>query len=448
MAYHRIHSGGLTTFGKGVTKNRIHSAGLTLLWKDQPYWGVDFDSSICVAATLTTGDLPYAPWLLDWLVPITERLDWKTEILAGSDRTEQRIAKMEGIAHRSFQATSRIPRADWPEFDAILSKWMRKQWAVPIWPEVIELSTGITADATSITVDTTESSFRAGAYVGIWKSQDENEVVILDSVAAGSLTLGAAVVGTYTAPVWVLPVELGWPQGMVNAGVEHSHTNIEAMYKLSTPSDVTGFTPTQTYDGLTVFTDPTLLVNDTWQQRHSGETVELDYDIGKFSVFSEADNPAQMHPLIVRCETRTQCWWFRQFLYSLDGMQKTFLLPTFDEDITLNQDVGSGEQVLTVLYKRYTENMATAENRLRDYVAFYQDGSLLIRKVTDFTSLGLNTAGEYEEALTLDATVGQAFTAGTKLCWVDKVRLAQDSVDLNWETQNVYETEISVKRVV
>jgi len=127
------------------------------------------------------------------------------------------------------------------------------------------------------------------------------------------------------------------------------------------------------------------------------------------------------------------------------GRQSPFLVPTFEPDLVLYEDSGSGDNTLTVVPNGYTDHMG--DNRYRNYVGFFRDGTLLIREVTDITKNDPDIAGVVAETLTLDTTVGAAYLAGEEVCWVDKCRFANDDIELEWQSRDYLEFDAGLVRL-
>lgn len=445
MAYHRVWTAGTTVIGKGVQKNRVWTAGLTLLWKDQPYWGVDFDISVAGTAALSLGEPTYAQWIIDSLVPYTEVLQFNTEILQSHNRTEQRIARRGGIPRRFFDYKPRVPIAYWPQFDSIINKFAKRGWVLPIWADVVQCASALTAGATTIPVTTTYTHFTSGSFVVVFQDLDNWEITAADTIASGSITLAGTLANSYNAGAWIVPARMSYMANPLRVNLQHDAAYCEGSWIVDTLEDVTGFTAEQTYDSMTVLLDSSLLANEAHEQIHNPDIEFIDYETGPFTVVSNSDINEVAQPYRWRALTRADCWWLRQFIHDVNGRQKAFLVPTFQNDLTLLNAAGSGDTTLTVVDKDFSDNMGA--NRYRNYVGFYEDSTMRIRKISGIAA----ASGSPGEILTLDSsvdsTVGAAYAAGTKLCWIDKCRFASDTFELQWQSRDYLEFDAGLVRL-
>lgn len=80
-------------------------------------------------------------------------------------------------------------------------------WHVPVWPDM-ELLNGLASGTTVINVDTDTADYRAGGKACIVKSQTEFELVDVDSVDAGMITLASATTVNFVGEVVVAPAAL------------------------------------------------------------------------------------------------------------------------------------------------------------------------------------------------------------------------------------------------
>jgi hypothetical protein len=324
------------------------------------------------------------------------------------------------------------------EFEAVLSKWAKRRWPIPLWTEAVEFTGTLSATDTTINIDTQYTSFTENKYALVWQRLQQ-EIVVTSTVAAGQLSLVDGLVNTYTEDTWIVPLKFGFLNEI--SKVEDSPTAMifEAVWIDDTLVDITGFVADQTYDSLTVITSPSLFITGKAERSENPDIFFHDYHTGPFAVVSNATYNETFSKHKWRIEERQGIWELRQFFHDVKGSQVAFLEPTFNSDLILSRAAGSGDSTIYVTDEQYTPNMEAL--RLRNYVAFYTGGSLIVRKVNTIADAGA------DESLALDATVGAAFPIGTELCWVDKCRILDDEIVLQWESQNVITCTVSLVRV-
>ena len=128
-------------------------------------------------------------WLVDWSKPITETLQWLTDILQSQTGYEQR---------RSLRLSPRIQfdielllyDAERQFFDLAMIGWGAKTFALPVWNQQQWLKTTHAVNGMVVYCDTTHRNFRANR-LAILRGQTafDNETVEIESVLADRLIL-------------------------------------------------------------------------------------------------------------------------------------------------------------------------------------------------------------------------------------------------------------------
>lgn len=404
------------------------------------YWRVDSKNvngtTTGVVWSFTTELAPpdLAPLVGRWTWPITERLRFLTQILAGHDRTEQRIA------HRCTAAGLAVPGQSFStrlavfgdeavaRMEAILDGWLKQTWPIPVWPMAQRHTAALPADSSAIAIDTRWCDYRADGLAMIWQSEDAYEVVVVDSVAESALTLKDGTLAAYSGPKWILPCRIGWVTSIAN--VERYGGGL--IVNLTWETDgadlaaVSGYVAAMEYDGMTVLTDPALGFQGSFNSSHDADFAVLGGDTGPFEIVSNStvNETAQDHGWV--CRTLEAAWKLRQFLHAMRGRQSAFLVPTFRRDLVLTRPAAPSDTVLYVANRGLTANRSADSQRT--YLAFRPAGSsIVVRPVT-----GIAELSAAEETITLYSSAGVAAAAGAILCWVDKCRLASDEVVFEW----------------
>lgn len=402
------------------------------------YWAID----TVIGAVTTEGDVwdftvDHTPWIIDWHGPVDEILSFNTEIMQPSSRIEQRVAKRLGIPRRIFSVNTQIVLADFREFEAVLSKWAKRRWPIPLWTECVEYTGTLAAIATTLTIDTQYTSFTANKYALVWQ-EDQWEIVVVKTVATGSLTLVEGLANTYTGTSWIVPCKFGYIQELLSVDDRPEIKTYRGRWIDDTLVDITGFTADVSYDGYTVIDDASLLSQDVTPRAENPDIFFHDYQTGPYAVVSDGTYNETMQKHAWRKESRQVIWELRQFFHDVKGNQVSFLVPTYRPDLVLSRAAGSADVIVYATDEQYTPNMTA---RLRNYVAFYPTGSVVVREVSAISDAGV------DEAFALDAVVGADYAIGTYMCWTDKCRIADGEITLHWEYQNSVTCSVSLVRV-
>lgn len=418
----------------------IHTWPSDLAYETVYYWRIDSKNingtTTGVVWSFTTELAPpdLAPLVGRWTWPMTERLRFLTEILAGHDRTEQRIA------HRCTAAGSAVPGQSFStriavfgdeaaaRIEAVLDGWLKKTWPIPLWPMAQRHTAALPADSAAIAVDTRWCDYRADGLAMIWQSEEAYEVVVVDSVADSALTLKDGTLAAYSGPKWILPCRIGWVTSVANVERYGGGLIVNLTWEIDGAdlAAVTGYVAAMEYGGMTVLADPALGFQDSFNFSHDADFAVLGGDTGPFEIVSNStvNETAQDHGWV--CRTLEAAWKLRQFVHAMRGRQSAFLVPTFRRDLVLTRAAAPSDTILYVANRGLTANRSA--DSLRTYLAFRPAvGSIVVRPVTGIAELSAS-----EETITLYSSAGVAAAAGDNLCWVDKCRLASDEVTFEW----------------
>ena len=374
-------------------------------------------------------------------IEVKETLEWLTDVIMPTDGigSEQRIS-VRPIPRQSFSYSIPLKtEKEQSRFDAFMFGYQKTTCDLPIWTEKVAHATTITAGAMAITVDTTTSDYRAAGYVCIWKSLTECEKVLIDTVNAGSLTLSAAVVSTYTGDKFIMPCRTAQITDVVK------RTNAEADYSIAQVTFavkdnilLTGYVADQSYDAvasgasdLPVISTGSVIGIQDKEYTSDSDSVVQDYDTGDFDYFSNSEFNLIGQNWTFYNNTRAKCWDFRLFLHSLKGRQGTCWIPTYKNDLTQVETIGAADVVFNAENIGLTDNMGF--NDLRTHLAFvFTDGTIICREIEDISE---NTAG-YDE-ITIDSALGLEVEVGDcKICFLDLCRQASDVVNIDWLEPN------------
>ena len=358
----------------------------------------------------------------------TERLIWKTAVLTSADGSEQRLA------HRTIPRqvyTYRYPLVtarQCSEAENLLHDRLPHPWYVPCWPEQSQATAAVANNDTTIACDTRYSDFVAGQAALVWESADTYELVDIASVADSQLTLltGTAVVNNYTARPYIVPLRTGYITSPVQwIHLRHGKAVAQITYTVVDNERTTGHSASMTYDSWDVLTTPGYWPGGQAARSISRPVQIVDAGTGRLEVVTAADFNVTVTPHIFAAESPSQAWSFRQWLHSIYGRQKLFLVPTFQPDISITSTIGPTDTTINVAHRGI--KIYLDRNDLREHIAVRYNGTLYVRRVTAVSDVSSSV-----EQLTIDAAFGVQIPTTALCCWADKCRLASDTVQLDW----------------
>ncbi len=413
------------------------------------YWRIDSINGMGTTSgdewSFTTAAAPVTetePYLIPFpaTLPFRETLSFLTGIVKSADGSEQRIAHRGGIPRQGFVYPLLCGTEDQSvRLTHMLHTWLKRQLAIPIWAEAEVRTASLAAGATSIAFDTRYADYRVGSRALVYQDPHHAELVTISAVATDGLTIDPGLAGDYNGVHLVMPCRVGYAVGSAQRERFACGASIvELSLEVTDNSAITGWTAGLTYDGYDVLTDPAWLSGETFRESHDSDAVVIDAGVGTFKIAStsEFNIGAQDHGFVN--DTKAQAWSFRQWLHAVVGRQKAFLVPTFRPDFTLTRACGASDTSI------YVRNLGRAAylgvNNLRTYLAFRPAAATIIpRKI-----VGMAPIDNAEERIDLNTAPGQAFAPGAELCWVDRCRLASDTIELEWyqRGRNLCQTQL------
>lgn len=374
--------------------------------------------------------------------PFEEQLVWKTQILVSADGSEQRLA-LRKIPRQRLTYTYPLKNdAEVARMDAILHYNAQQLWYVPLWGEQSYHAADLGAGATSISFDTTGAAYHAveGNTVAIWQA-GQSEVVAVSAVTSTALTT-AALANGYRGNKVIAPCRTGYLlAGATKQRYRGGAALLTLSFELIDNFFISGHSVAASYEGTEVLTTPARMPGGRYSQRIDPNVIVLDSDTGRRTVAAVADFAvnAQSHQFV--CDGKATVWDLRQWLHHIAGRQKSFLVPTFRDDLLLSQACGAGDTTIDVAHRGFDDYMGA--NALRRYLAFRPSGSdPVVRRVTGITELSAT-----EERVAINASPGAAYAIGAGLSWVDQCRLASDTVALHWIRPGVATVDTQLVRV-
>jgi hypothetical protein len=381
-------------------------------------------------ATLTPGELliPFPPEQ-----GMTEQLSFLTDVMEKMDGSEQRM-QLRKYPRRQYGMTLRVDGTERQWLDNVLSGRQAGDLYLPLWTQPTLLEAAADLHDTSISVNHAwqdQAEFREGGRLVIWSDKDTWEMIRIDTLGAGTISLATEVLRTAGYPVGtpVYPVVKVMcprvPSGSI-MGLTMADVKIELLCK-DNESDIASAAAWDEVHGLPYLADLHLGPSLGYVYDFS----DLDFATGKTEQETRWVEGKQSRSLILVSHDRATSWDLRCLLYYLSGRWKSFYLPTYLAEVPIVSLVGT---ILTIGNVGYSQ---------------YSAGRTMVRTVTSTadevrTVVSSTNAGATEE-LTLDATV-----AGTlqRVEFVYRMRLDTDEVSItHTNALGTMTADMSVKSV-
>lgn len=380
------------------------------------------------------------PWLHRPDGGVIERLEWETDVIPSFGGQEQRVM-LRGLPRRSFEfdctMTGRARRAA----ENLLHLWQGQPFALPVWMDSQQLGAPVSSGASSISIDTTTRDFHAGGLLGIASDAYSAEVVEIDSVSSGSITLAAPLAQSWPASADIFPMRAVELPDEVSLARFDGDTSYGALRWVCVDgSSWPAETPASTYRSL-----PVMQQAPNWTEDPSQSYMRLLDRLQPASGPSYTDDRAggsimlQSHRWLL--DGRASISAFRSWLYARRGRLSSFWLPTFALDLAVVADIGSADTTIDVEHCGYTDTIAQDIGR-RDIRIELASGATYLRRITGSAEISGTV-----ERLTIDSALGAAVQAAQirSVSYLDLVRLESDAVEIAWWRSDVAEVRASTR---
>lgn len=368
-------------------------------------------------------------WNLPPEMPFAEGLEFLTDVLPHKFGTEQRIGLRK--SPRQLFEWSHIMDDDEEraKLDNLLFEWQSRSFGVPIWHEMSFIATAATAGDTTINVGTTEFadyrlSVSQGNLVLIYQDQDTFDVLPLVSKTSTSLTFTSSLINSYGVGVQVMPLRVGNLEGVVDGGrFSHGANLLKVRFRVRDNDAQIGSTAAfGTFEGKVLLDDNNgvaVMMAETFDQ----SVFVLDNGTGRtFESTTWPHNKRGSHKTFLTAG-RQALWETRQLLWALGGRQTSFFLPTFMNDLQVNQDLIIGQSTMRVKNVGYTLFVQGRQPRDVIRVAHNDGADPVVLRVLSSSIIDSTT-----EELVLDGTwpATQAVATIDRTSYVEKVRFNSD----------------------
>lgn len=348
-----------------------------------------------------------------------EQLQWLTDVMEtynGEQRLALRTAPRQALSYEFQLDPHQFSRAK-----AISTQWAHRVYGVPIWADATRLG-ALAAGTTVINVSTSNADYRSNDIVLIWESDEKLEAVETLQVTTSSVELKLPLPQSFTN-AYIMPMRFARTLN----GSEFSRdafdvTRARLTFLVSNNVDLgAGPSPFPQYRGVDVLTERSVLLSDM-RERILRPVDIFDNGSGPIVTDQLRGYPVRAESLTWDALDRAASWTMRKWLHARRGKQKSFWLPSWNNDLVVLNNIGSSAVGITVRPIGYPLYYSQ-----QDIMVLLNNGTMYFNKVT---SGAVDPNGN--EVLTLAAAFGVAInTADIKMVsFMKHVRLDSDTADL------------------
>lgn len=345
----------------------------------------------------------------------TEALEWRSQAIR-TYSSEQRI-RATSTPVQTLTYSHPMTFRQWERAKLLARSVAGGQWYVPLWHERQRVT--VSAGAGSVSVDTTDSDYRASGYALLWASDESCEVVTINTVGASSLTLTGTTSRAYSNG-FIMPVRIGYcPDGIEGSRSAQPIVPVSAEFVIWDDEDraASSYTSYRSYPAIP---DCPQVGGGGFDELLIREVDMVDNGIAAPFLDTVTDRVSHSLALAWMPDTLAELTELRKFFYALYGQQKAFWVPDWTRGLELTDDIASGDTSIRIRSVGLNNAQETGDLFLKT------SGGTVSRH--QFTSVAVS--GD-DEVLTLSGTAGVTVSAGDEhtLCLMRLCRLAQNRIE-------------------
>ena len=377
------------------------------------------DDMIVPGGDGANGDADARVWPIppDWNEAVSETLAWGTNVAVSSGTASSEHVGYQLGPQRGFGfEVACFRRGDRQTIDMLVAGH-RGVWLLPIWPDVQRLAAALAAGEDAITCRTDGFDFVAGGKALLWAAPTRWEVLEIDAVESGGLTLYPAVAAAWPAGTRLYPLRRARLQdGAEERLMTDRASRRKLAFDIDEPCDWPALESLPLY-----FTHPVLEARPDESEAPTASYARLrqgsNYPGALPFTYDLADQALRAQSTAWKLVGRARHTWHRSLLYLLAGRAKPVWLPSFAADLIPAAAVAGGSNALSIEWAGYTQLGKGRHNR-RDLRIELVDGTVHYRRVTDAVEAGAT------ETLTLSAALDSAAIAQAQIRQVSFMALA------------------------
>src|SRR5574343_32605 len=375
----------------------------------------------------------------DWAAGVVERLEWLTDVLASHNGVEQRVA-LRGAPRRALQADLLLIGDDLAVLDAQSYADTTAPLALPIWQEGAALTAAVQPGESALALETDHRRFAAGSLLWLTDGTANGELLTVDEVSSGAITIAQPVSRSWPAGAQAYPARLARLTTLSGAIACPSVTSDQVAFSLTeAEAPQAAVLPTfedypvldlETAGGETSYGHERSLTqadNSTaaiWQQDRAGVSQIVRQH--RLQWLSRAEGAARLAALSALSGRLQACWW---------PVAEARLQPVGDQP--------AGSSQLAVVPCGYAARLFAKANR-RVLALRHREQGWYFRRVFDAVDEGSS------ERLTLAESLPMAHAAAdwAFIGYLEKSRRDSDALEIHLQTPEVGSVQFSTRSLV
>lgn len=372
--------------------------------------------------------MPLPTWTIrpNWKQGVLERLEFLTEVLTSSSGVEQRRA-LRLSPRRSFEFTVNPVGPERSFLDLWLHRMTEQLCNVPLWHDKGRLSAPALVGATVLAFDNTFREHAVGGLAILYASAFDYEVVEIDEIDDGGLTLVEGTTKAWPKGTAIYPLREAWMRSDGTASALTSRVGeMQVLFSLEGMNDYTTEIDTGlVHEGRAVIRIAPNRASP-FDLDFVRQSYESDSQTGRRYRADDAGRAFTISHYNWQARGREAHHNLRAMIYGFNGRQKSAWMPTFNDDMILARPAALAANNISIreIGYEYTGEVTSGRDRI------FIGGEVL--KISG-TGAPL---GAGEERLTLVGPTTAAHPAGRCGSFLDVARMDQDTVEIHHHTDS------------
>lgn len=362
-----------------------------------------------------------------------EGLNWKTDVI-GCFSSEQRIALREA-PRQSFSYEFLLDNSQFSRAKAITSQWAHRVYGIPVWSEISKIEATVSAGSSFIPFDTTYADYRDYDLVILWSSDTLQEALEINTVIPTGVNLKLPLISSWTN-FYIAPLRFArTPSGIEFNRTSNKYIGASSKFEITQNKALPNEGSFPMYRGKVILTDRSAVVGGI-TERITRTVDTFDNGSGLIEIDIQNNWVRHLQEISFVKTTRQSIWQLRQWIHARRGKQKSFWLPSWNNDLEVVQTVSSAATAITVKPISYSLFYTVKDIMIK----LLNGAEIYLRIMSASTDINGN------EVLALSTSVGYDFntTDVDFICFMSHCRLDTDQITINHIDNNHIETSIIV----
>jgi hypothetical protein len=402
-ALHSTTTGNTTGIGLGtIVKLKVVAANEGLPRFDGFITFEDTGTGELVSIRVTGSRLVMIPMIYE--APVTESLEWLTDLMESIDGREQRLA-LRAHPRAIFSVRYLLDGNDRQRMLALLFDWSDATFGFPLWHERVTLTAAAGVGTTVYQISGGDQiDLRAGGLAVVISDNSTYDVINVSSFTATTLTALDPSVNSYPIGASIMPLRTAVLQQAVEGANYLNELEVFDVTFEVTDNDtgaVAGSTTPgwwSTYNSRVLFDDCNIAEGETIQTQYPRRIIRIDNETGVISQSSSWDRNKRGTRKGFFLKNRSEIYNFRKLLTALRGRQKAVYLPTFQKDLTVVANLAIGNATMDIEAMEYVRHV-NSRLPMKVFRITFTDGTSLVREIQSAATISSTV-----ERLTLDTT--------------------------------------------